>query len=101
MARIEDTSSRCNLVKKALVKSVSSVQILMVMVDGELANWLIILPPTPPRVPPPQVVVVGDPLSTDFYNFSAFWPAQSYDIPQSANLWSTEFNAVIFFTVLL
>ena len=33
------------------------------LVDGELAYWLILLPPTPPRVPPPQVVVVGDPLS--------------------------------------
>ena len=33
------------------------------LVDGELAYWLILLPPTPPRVPPPQVVVAGDPLS--------------------------------------
>ena len=40
------------------------------LVDGELAYWLILLPPTPPRVPPPQVVVVGDPLTTDLYNFS-------------------------------
>ena len=29
-----------------------------------------------------------------FLQISAFWPALSYDIPQSANLWSTEFHAV-------
>ena len=40
--------------------SASSVQIF---IDGELANRLILLPPTLPRVPPPQVDVVGDPLS--------------------------------------
>ena len=28
-----------------------------------MANRLFLLPPTPPRIPPPQVVVVGDPLS--------------------------------------